>query len=96
MGNHLGDLSSLGQQGLPRGMQHRGYKLWWSVWGEKGSSPAQVEKTKVLVAQSCPTHCDPMDWSPPGSSVHGIFQARVLEWSEKQYLDDIIKGDRNP
>ena len=30
--------------------------------------------------QSCPTLCDPMDYSPPGSSVHGIFQARVLEW----------------
>ena len=32
------------------------------------------------VAQSCQTHRDPMDCSPPGSSVHGIFQARVLEW----------------
>ena len=30
--------------------------------------------------QSCPTLCDPMDGSPPGSSVDGIFQARVLEW----------------
>ena len=30
--------------------------------------------------QSCPTLCDPMDYSPPGSSVHGIFQARILEW----------------
>ena len=34
--------------------------------------------TKSL--QSCPTLCDPMDCGPPGSSVHGIFQARVLEW----------------
>ena len=32
------------------------------------------------VTQSCPTLCDPMDCSLPGSSVHGIFQARVLEW----------------
>ena len=32
------------------------------------------------VAQSCLTLSDPMDRSPPGSSVHGIFQARVLEW----------------
>ena len=32
------------------------------------------------VAQSCPTLCDPMDCSLPGSSVHGIFQTRVLEW----------------
>ena len=34
----------------------------------------------VLVAQLCPTLCDPMYCSPPGSSVHGIFQARILEW----------------
>ena len=33
----------------------------------------------VLVAQPCPTLCDPMDCSPPGSSVHGILQARILE-----------------
>ena len=32
------------------------------------------------VAQLCPTLCDPIDNSPPGSTVHGIFQARVLEW----------------
>ena len=32
------------------------------------------------VAQSCPTLCDPMDYSQPGSSIHGIFQARVLDW----------------
>ena len=31
-------------------------------------------------AQSCLTHCDPMDCSPPGSSVHGTLQARILEW----------------
>ena len=36
-------------------------------------------KSESEVAQSCPTLCDPMDCSPPGSSVHGIFQARVLE-----------------
>ena len=34
----------------------------------------------VLVAQSCLTLCDPMDCSPPGFSVHGILQARILEW----------------
>ena len=37
-------------------------------------------KNESEVAQSCPTPSDPMDCSPPGSSVHGIFQARVLEW----------------
>ena len=37
-------------------------------------------KSEGEVAQSCPTLSDPMDCSLPGSSVHGIFQARVLEW----------------
>jgi len=37
-------------------------------------------KSESEVAQSCPTLRDPMDYSLPGSSVHGIFQARVLEW----------------
>ena len=37
-------------------------------------------KSESEVAQSCPTLCNPMDCSLPDSSVHGIFQARVLEW----------------
>ena len=37
-------------------------------------------KSQREVAQSCPTLSDPMDCSPPGTSTHGIFQARVLEW----------------
>ena len=37
-------------------------------------------KSEREVAQSCPNLSDPMDCSPPGSSVHGIFQARTLEW----------------
>ena len=37
-------------------------------------------EVKVLVAQLCLTLCDPMDCSPPGSSVHGILQARMLEY----------------
>ena len=37
-------------------------------------------ESEIEVAQSCPTLCDPMDCSLSGSSVHGIFQARVLEW----------------
>ena len=38
------------------------------------------KKVQVLVAQLCPTPCNPMDCSPPGSPVHGILQARTLEW----------------
>ena len=38
------------------------------------------KKNESEVAQSCPTLCDPMDCSLPGSSVHGIFQAKILEW----------------
>ena len=40
--------------------------------------PSPMRESEV--AQSCPTLCDPMNCSPPGSSIHGIFQARVLEW----------------
>ena len=36
--------------------------------------------TTELVTQSCLTLCDPMDYSPPCSSVHGVLQARLLEW----------------
>ena len=34
----------------------------------------------LLVVQSCPSLCDPMSYSLPGFSVHGIFQARIMEW----------------
>ena len=37
-------------------------------------------KVKVLVTQSCLTLCNAMDYNPPGSPVHGILQARILEW----------------
>ena len=53
------------------------------------------------VAQSRPTLSDPMDCSLPGSSIHGIFQARVLEWGAIAYIDSIFpelcsvqQGDR--
>ena len=42
-------------------------------------------KAKVLVVQSCPMLWDPMDCSPPGSSAHGILQARIY-WSELPFL----------
>ena len=39
-----------------------------------------LKESESEVAQSCPTLCDPMDCNLPGSSVHGILQARILEW----------------
>ena len=42
--------------------------------------PAPMHESESEVAESCPTLSDPTDCSLPGSSVHGIFQARVLEW----------------
>ena len=44
-------------------------------------------KSESKVAQSCPTLSDPMDCSLPGSSIHGIFQARVLEWGAIVFSD---------
>src|SRR5574341_26196 len=44
-------------------------------------------KSESEVTQSCLTPSDPMDCSPPGSSVHGIFQARVLEWGAIAFSD---------
>ena len=44
------------------------------------------------VAQSCPTLWDPVDCSPPGSSVHGILQARILEWVAISFLKKVQKS----
>ena len=44
---------------------------------------------KVLVTQSCPTLCDPVDCSPPSSSVNGMLQARILEWVAIPFSKDL-------
>ena len=53
-------------------------------------------KSESEAAQSCPTLSDPMECSLPGSSVHGIFQARVLEWGaiafSHDHLESILKS----
>ena len=49
-------------------------------------------KSESEVVQSCPTPSDPMDCSLPGPSVHGIFQARVLEWGAIAFSDAHILG----
>ena len=59
--------------------------------GMKGKSESEV-------TQSCPTLSSPMDCSPPGSSVHGLFQARVLEWGaiafSKPTANIILNGEK--
>ena len=47
-------------------------------------------KSESEVAQSCPTLSNPMDCSLPGSSVHGIFQARVLEWGAIAFSEKTV------
>ena len=51
------------------------YPLWI-----RGHHSNMWSDNEVLVAQSCPTLCKPMDCSPPGSSVYGFLQARILKW----------------
>ena len=48
--------------------------------GHKHNLLHKARKVKVLVTQSCPALCDPMNCKPSGSSAHGILQARILEW----------------
>ena len=55
-------------------------------------------KSESEVAQSCPTLSDPVDCSPPGSSIYGIFQARVLEWGAIAFSELVLakeKTERN-
>ena len=49
-----------------------------TVYSASSTNTVCTAAAKLL--QSCPTLCDPMDCSPPGLSVHGILQARTLEW----------------
>ena len=52
---------------------------WPKCWIKKSLS-SSIRKERNVVAQSCPAFCDPVDCGPPGSSVHGVLQARILEW----------------
>ena len=57
--------------------------------------PSPMHENESEAAQSCPTLSDPMDCSPPGSSIHGIFQARVLEWGAIAFFGRKILGTSN-
>ena len=57
----------------------------------KVKSESEVDQVVYLkVTQSCPTPSDPMDCSLPGSSIHGIFQARVVEWGAIAFADLVL------
>ena len=52
--------------------------------------PCMKVKSESEVAQLCPTPNDPVDCSPPGPSVHGIFQARILEWGAIAFSGEYV------
>ena len=55
-----------------------------------------MRKVEVLVAQLCPTLWDSVDCSPPGSSVHGILQARILVWVAIPFSGDLPDPEVEP
>ena len=50
------------------------------IWLISPFLPLSLNLIIIIITQSCLTLCDPRDYSPPGSSVHGVFQAGILEW----------------
>ena len=60
--------------------------------GYKAKNPEYHACIHTKSLQSCPTLCDPMDSSPPGSSVHRILQARTLEWVSISFSRVSCKG----
>ena len=67
------------------------YRIKYKLWG-------LVHQTfhEVIVTQSCPILCDPMECSPPGSSVHGILQARIMEWVPIPFSRIFLTQGSNP
>ena len=76
-------LSARGRQlhlvNRPLSIIPKSHQSLWVLFPD-GKLYAIIVKVKVLVTQLCPTLCDPVDCSPPGSAVHEILQARILEW----------------
>ena len=78
-----GSLRIVRQQQEQRENQDR--SLSWAFPSKAGQGKQSAIGCCCLVTQSCPTLCDPMDCSPPGSSAHGILQARMLEWGARPF-----------
>ena len=67
--------------GKIEGRRRREWERMRCLDGITDSTEHEFEQTpSVLAAQSCPTLCNPIDCNPPGPSVHGILQARIMEW----------------
>ena len=81
---HISPVFCIGRQVLyqlaPPRKPHLSYRLELKIKWKYMSIIDRMSEWVSEVAQSCPTLCDPMDCSLPGSSLHGILQARVLEW----------------
>ena len=72
-------MGGMGERG-PRGRAYMYTYNWFTSLCNRNSHNNVKQLCCCVVAQSCPALWDPMDCSPPGSSVHGILQARILEW----------------
>ena len=69
----------------PQSMHLYGWRTQWCTWAFRETVTSHLTHTNLFCAtavcsKSCPIFCEPMDCSLPVSSVHGIFQARILEW----------------
>ena len=71
-------IPSLIEVGLPLWLRLQCRRPWFDPW--VGRSPGEWKGSAAKSLQSCPTLCDPIDSSPPGSSLPGILQSRTLEW----------------
>ena len=83
----------------PQTAAHQAFRPWDSPGKNTGVGShfllrCMKVKSEREVAQSCPTLSDPMDCSPPGSSVHGISQAKVLEWGAIAFSYSAIKNNK--
>ena len=74
---------------------------FWVVYDVSGAGPGALNircpshLSAAESLQSCPTLCDPMDHGPLGSSVHGILQARILEWAAISFSSDKGRSERS-
>ena len=73
----------------------RGPVIYFRFCGPRGKMRI-LHRYFVLVTQLCLTLCDPMGCSPPGSSVYGILQARILEWVAVPSSRDLLTRELNP